>query len=160
MEINQLVPCIVNEIDRPCDRLIAIPVSVEPDGTALFRYLNIDATCSGPIRAATSIADFGRELLPRGGGFVTEETMISRVKLPDGRVRRWQPEPGDDPLRHSPNWNGSEHYAIALACDVLASPTLLEHWQKRGIEYHMLAEGITSLAREVLEAQHRERRRQ
>jgi hypothetical protein len=84
---------IVNEIDRPCDRLIAEVIACHEDGeTATVRYCNIEhPEIRVPIKRMCLVSDFGREVYLGGYRALTEPGKDPSVATyPNGELRKWQ----------------------------------------------------------------------
>ena len=92
---------IVNELDQPCGRLVAVVTGLSVDSTRsmlLCEYLNSDRAfdewSKKPLKAnvkfATHISDFGCVLLTDGSKYLVSQVGDSVARYTDGQLRRWQ----------------------------------------------------------------------
>jgi len=92
---------IVNDIDQPCSRLIAVIVGQRGEFYDC-QYLNADEvfnSCNDPpmqnrLERATRIEDFGVVLQAGIDNYWCEQVSNSIAKYPDGEARDWQERGG------------------------------------------------------------------
>lgn len=77
---------IVNDIDRPCERLVA----VELDGKLNYLDRSLRRYDSMGMGKATPMEDFGFTVTEKDSMVTFEMTSHSRATYPDGRIRQWQ----------------------------------------------------------------------
>ena len=95
---------ILNDVDQPCGRLVAVIVAIEGN-TAYCNYLNADPQLSsynqklgmaiqidGGIHNMTPVSRFGVEVnyYPQEGGYCCERVSDSVATYRDGKSRKWQ----------------------------------------------------------------------
>lgn len=114
---------IVNDIDQPCSKLIAIVI--EAGDIVCARYLNADLgydkLIKNPRKYVTPVNDFGVKLYydTEDGKYHTKVVSESVAKYPDGAERQWQARGADSIQR------GVEHLAITFALSIYENATRL-----------------------------------
>ena len=94
------MPVILDDIDRPCTRLIAIVKSIEQSDTVSSgivhaRYLTTNTMmkdCSSLLKHVTPLSDFGVALEFNDGIVCGKVTGSSIALYRNGQSRAWQPE--------------------------------------------------------------------
>jgi len=86
---------IVNDIDAPCSKLVAVVIEVEGD-IVVARYLaasvDFKRSCRNQANVVTPVEHFGYRVDHDRGHFrcSADATLQERAKYPDGEPRRWQ----------------------------------------------------------------------
>lgn len=90
------MPVIINYMDRPCTRLIAIIIRVDPkDNMAYARYLTTGTkitACYGPLIGVTPLSQFGVDIVLEGSQVRGVQRRLTVAAYRDGKPRAWQPE--------------------------------------------------------------------
>ncbi len=93
---------IINDADKPCTRLIAKAILVEPErGFIRARYICEQTNmreCQGRLSNATLVSDFGVDLAFEGNTVTATQPRPSVARYPDGEPRDWQPS-GENPTQ-------------------------------------------------------------
>ena len=94
------MPVILNDMDRPCTRLVAIVKSIEQPNTVSSgivhaRYLTTNTMmkdCSSLLAHTTPLEAFGVELVIVGSQVYGHIIGPSQATYRNGKPREWQPE--------------------------------------------------------------------
>lgn len=99
---------IVNEMDRPCTRLVAKVLSVEDFPMITCVYLSANTSVriyQAHVSTLTNIFDFGCEIAFYKRTYRCREVEASQAKYHHGGIRKWQEEQGDVTQPLAPSCN-------------------------------------------------------
>lgn len=90
------MPVIINNVDRPCTRLVAVITNIDNDtGIVHAEYLckeTLMAQCSSQAYRVTPLSEFGVTLIIEKGEMKCDPVKKSTAMYPDGGHRKWQEE--------------------------------------------------------------------